>query len=198
MAWFPCNIGGGAQILYEIEQGTTYDSEDAQTISDTVNGKLYLFFTGNHSGTFTNADLLVGSVQYFELLDGIGVAAGIIRATVNSITYDGAWSGLYHITEIDILKNGVEDLNIECNDKSNWTSTTTLTAQVGDYYIIADTVDNDGGTVVGAETLIEETLTTAGTNLNIKIRIVKATSTSITLSSGNNLCYRKFSLCKPI
>ena len=88
--------------VYTIEQGNTQNAEDATAVN-AENGKLYMFFTGNHSGSFTNANLIVGSLNYFEILDGIGVAAAIIQATSNTITYDGAWSGNYSITEIDVL-----------------------------------------------------------------------------------------------
>ena len=189
--------GGGGEI-YTIEQGSTFTAEDATSVN-TENGKLYMFLTGNHSGSFANANLIVGDAIYFEILDGIGVAAAIIQATSNTVTYDGAWSGGYSLTEIDVLKNGVEDLSIDCFDKSNsWVSGTSISANVGDYFLIADTVDNDSGTVIGADVLIEETLTQSPTALNIKIRIIKATATTISLSSGNSVYYRKFGLRKEI
>lgn len=198
MGWFPCNIGSGSGDVYTIEQGNTLTAQD-ETSVNTENDKLYMFFTGNHSGSFINANVLVGNTSYFEIISGIGVAAAIIQATSNTVTYDGGYTGDYYMTEVDIFKNGVEDLSAYCMDRaSNWVSSASISANVGDYYLIADTVNNESGTIIGADTLVEETLTHPVQPLNVKIRIIKATSTTISLSSGNNLYYRRFGLFKEI
>ena len=191
--------GSGSSDVYTIEQGSTQTLEDTQSFT-AIENNLYMFFTGNHSGVFTNADVLVGSTSYFEIVSGIGIAVAIIKANSTSVSYDGGYTEKYYVVEMDILKNGTEDLSIECFDKSNvWTSTSSISANIGEYFLIADTVNNDGGTVVGADVLIEETIThPVQTALNVKIRIVKATASAISLSSGNNLYYRKFGLVKEV
>ena len=185
--------------VYTIEQGDTLTAPD-ETPVNAETDKLYMFFTGNHSGSFTNANVLVGSTSYFEIISGIGIASAIIQATSNTMTYNGAHSGDYYAVEIDVLKNGIEDLSVSCIDRaSSWTSGASISANIGDYYLIADTVNNESGTIIGADTLIEETLTHPTViDLNVKIRIIKATATTISLSSGNNLYYRRFSLLKQI
>ena len=184
---------------YTIEQGTTQTAAD-ETSVNTETDKLYMFFTGNHSGSFTNANVVVGSTTYFEIISGIGITAAIIQATSSTITYDGAYTGAYTLVEMDILKDGIEDLSILCLDKSSaWVSASSISANIGEYYLIADTVNNESGTITGADVLIEETMThSVQTSLNIKIRVVKATDTTISLSSGNSLYYRKFGLAKSI
>ena len=184
--------------VYTIEQGNTLTGQDEVSVN-TENDKLYMFFTGNHSGSFINANVLVGNTSYFEIISGIGVAAAIIQATSDTVTYDGGYTGDYYMTEVDIFKNGVEDLSAYCMDRaSSWVSSASISANIGDYYLIADTVNNESGTITGADILIEETLTHPVQPLNVKIRIIKATSTTISLSSGNNLYYRRFGLFKEI
>ena len=183
---------------YTMEQGNTLTAQDEASVNAETD-KLYMFFTGNHSGSFANANVLVGNTSYFEIISGIGIASAIIQATSDTVTYDGGYTGDYYMTEVDIFKNGVEDLSAYCMDRtSSWVSSASISANVGDYYLIADTVNNESGTIIGADTLIEETLTHPVQPLNAKIRIIKATSTAISLSSGNNLYYRRFGLFKEI
>ena len=195
MAWFRATGGGGSSGNYSLDQGQTTTSSVASVTLE--EGKHYLFFTGCHSGTFTNADIQASTTSYFEIISGIGVAVAIIKATSNNVTYTGSYVHTEFYVEIDTLKDGVETDEVDFVNKSlSWERATNITTEAGKYYLLADTVNGDSSSLSGCDVIAEETMTASGTALNIKIRLVKATSTSISIGSGNALYYREVALVK--
>ena len=173
--------GAGGGVPADIEPGTETTTSTA-TFSATK-GKMYMFSTVYHSGTFTGAEIIWGDVNYKYIDSGLGRVCCIIRATDDTITYTNQFGNGHIFYEFDI-KQGSEVINDTVPKVTGLVyaqfSTEFETVKDGVYLIIG-LAQSTSTTITGGEVILSSVLAPSAPNVNM---IVRATGEKIGYSVG--------------
>lgn len=175
------NGGGGGSSTYKVKLGTAITGTNVTLEKD----KFYLFSSVYNTGSFTNADIVLGKKGSLYIKDEIGRMICIIRATNTSVSFSaGGDVAPNKFVPITIEKNG-EDITAFVFGSFEFSTGTSISSAKNERYVVATSDLSETFTGAEVEGTVDMGITTGAADT--KIYIIKATGD--TISYGNKSIY---------